>query len=108
MTAPSAIDLLLSGMIRSGSNSILNPSPLHSSHAPNGLLKENIRGWSSSNAIPQIGQAMSAEQVSSLPSSSTTMTSPSDFARAFSIASTSLERSSTERRSMTTSMSCLR
>ena len=46
-----------SGMIRSGSNSILMPSPLHSSQAPKGELNENIRGWSSSKVIPHCGQA---------------------------------------------------
>ncbi len=108
MTAPSAMHFSLSGTIRSGSNSILIPRPLHSSQAPNGLLNENIRGWSSSNAIPQTGQAMSDEQVSSRPDSSTAMTSPSDFLRAFSTASTSLDLSSRLNRSMTTSMSCFR
>ena len=33
------------------------PRPLHAGQAPNGLLKENIRGASSSMETPQSGQA---------------------------------------------------
>ena len=94
-------------MIRSGSNSIFTPSPWHSSQAPNGLLNENIRGWSSSNAIPQTGQAMSDEYVDSFPSSSATSTSPPDFFRQFSTASASRVRSEESSRSITISMSCI-
>ena len=54
--APSLMLSLLSGIIRSSSNSILYPSPKHSGHAPNGLLKEKLRGSISSILIPQSGQ----------------------------------------------------
>ena len=50
--APSAIDLLRSGMIRSTSNSSRMPSPVHSGQAPWGELNENERGSSSSNVVP--------------------------------------------------------
>jgi len=95
-------------MIRSGSNSIFIPSPLHSSHAPKGLLNENIRGWSSSKVTPQTGHAMVAENRVSSPASSMTINSPPDLARAASHASASRERSEGSKRSITISMSCFR
>ncbi len=45
------------GMIRSGSKYLFVPSPLHSGHAPWGLLKENIWGVSSGMLIPHLIQA---------------------------------------------------
>src|SRR5215510_11516279 len=57
LMAPSSMLLDLSGIIKSGSNSILMPRPLHSLHAPNGELNENVRGSRSPREIPQRGQA---------------------------------------------------
>ena len=104
--APSTMQRCLFGMIRSGSKTILNPSPLHSSQAPKGELNENIRGWSSSKARPQTGQAIRDEYIVSPPSSPTTITSPSARLSAFSTASTRRERSGVSSRSITISMSC--
>src|SRR3989338_2319648 len=49
--APFRIDTVLSGITRSGSNYCLYPIPWHSSQAPNGELKLNIRGCNSSKLI---------------------------------------------------------
>src|SRR3970040_3011907 len=51
--APSKIDLLLSGITRSASNSIFIPKPLHALHIPNGELNENVLGSSSPIVNPQ-------------------------------------------------------
>ena len=51
--APSKIDLLLSGITKSASNSIFTPRPLHALHIPNGELKENVRGSNSPIVNPQ-------------------------------------------------------
>src|SRR5215467_11011212 len=58
LTAPSKMLFDLSGMINSGSNSILIPSPLHSVHAPKGELKEKLRGSSSPRLIPHLAHAL--------------------------------------------------
>ena len=55
--APSRMDRFLLGMIRSGSIFIWEPSPMQVGQAPKGLLKENIRGVSSSMDTPQSSQA---------------------------------------------------
>ena len=47
----------LSGIIKSSSIFITNPIPLHSGHAPNGLLNENILGVNSSKLMLQSGHA---------------------------------------------------
>ena len=49
--APSIILSDLSGIIKSSENSILNPSPAHTGHAPNGLLNEKLLGSNSGTAI---------------------------------------------------------
>src|SRR5207244_11091420 len=53
-TAPWLRDLLLSGMTRSRSRSMVLPKPWHLGHAPKGLLKENSRGSGSSYRIPHV------------------------------------------------------
>ena len=55
-----------------------NPSPLHSSQAPRGELKENERGEISSITIPHSGQANFVEKIKSSPSITFTFTMPSD------------------------------
>ena len=55
--APSEIERFLFGMIRSGSMRLKTPRPVHFSHAPNGLLNENILGASSPTETPCSGQA---------------------------------------------------
>src|ERR671922_1066470 len=72
--APSSKLLDLSGIIKSGSNSILMPRPLHSLHAPNGELNENVRGSKSPREIPQRGQELRCEYIVSLLSTETTTT----------------------------------
>ena len=61
--APSLMLKLLSGISRSGLNSILYPSPTQSGQAPNGLLKEKLLGSISGMLIPQSGQAKLSEKV---------------------------------------------
>src|SRR3989338_10256963 len=51
--APSKIDLLLSGITRSASNSIFTPNPLHALHITNAELNENVLGSSSPIVNPQ-------------------------------------------------------
>src|SRR5262245_14782428 len=51
------------GTTRSGSTSHRLPRPEHVSHAPYGLLKENMRGETSGSEIPQSGQARRSENV---------------------------------------------
>ena len=58
----------LSGIINSGSNSILIPRPLHSLHAPNGELKEKLRGSKSPMLMPHRAQAFRREYNVSSPS----------------------------------------
>ena len=55
--APSRMDRDLSGTIRSGSAFSWLPRPVQVGQAPKGLLKENIRGVSSSMEMPQSSQA---------------------------------------------------
>ena len=55
--APSRMDSFLLGMIRSGSTFSWEPRPVQVGQAPKGLLKENIRGESSSMEMPQSSQA---------------------------------------------------
>ena len=50
---PSYNVLFLSGTIKSSSILIKYPIPVHSGHAPNGLLNENILGDNSSKLILQ-------------------------------------------------------
>src|SRR5574342_1401753 len=70
--APSSIDFDLSGISKSGSNSILTPRPWHVLHAPKGELNENVLGSSSPIEIPQCGQALFCENIcSSFPEIST-------------------------------------
>lgn len=57
--APSLMLSLLSGIIRSSSNSILYPRPKHTGQAPKGLLKEKLLGSTSLTLIPQSGQESS-------------------------------------------------
>ena len=55
--APSMMDRSLLGMMSSGSSFIWEPRPVQVGQAPKGLLKENIRGDSSSMDTPQSSQA---------------------------------------------------
>ena len=69
--APSKIDFVLSGITKSGSNSILTPNPLHWLHIPNGELNENVRGSNSPTVIPQCGHALFCEKIFSFFSDAT-------------------------------------
>ena len=51
--APSKIDLVLSGITKSESNSIFTPNPLHVLHIPNGKLNEKVLGSKSPIVNPQ-------------------------------------------------------
>ena len=55
--APSRIDRAGLGMMSWGSAFIWLPSPVQVGQAPKGLLKENMRGASSSMEMPQSSQA---------------------------------------------------
>ena len=55
--APSRMERDLSGTISSGSTFSWLPRPVQVGQAPKGLLKENIRGVSSSMEMPQSSQA---------------------------------------------------
>ena len=55
--APSMMDRFLLGMMRSGSTRFCIPRPVHTGHAPYGLLNENMRGVSSSIEMPQSSHA---------------------------------------------------
>ena len=63
---PSLNERFLSGIIKSSSNSIFSPKPVHSGHAPNGLLNEKSRGCISGNETPQSGHALFCEKKCSL------------------------------------------
>ena len=56
-TAPSKMDRFSSGIISAGSAFSCIPRPMQVGQAPKGLLKENIRGVSSSMEMPQSSQA---------------------------------------------------
>src|ERR671925_1314146 len=71
LIAPSSMLFDLSGIIKSGSNSILMPRPLHFLHAPNGELNEKVRGSKSPSEIPHRGQAFLCEYIVSLLSNET-------------------------------------
>ncbi len=58
MIAPSARLLFISST-RAGSISRFSPRPSHSGQAPNGLLKENMRGLNSGRLKPHSGQEKS-------------------------------------------------
>ena len=51
--APSNRDFVLSGITKSGSNSIFTPRPLHALHEPKGELNEKVLGSSSPIVTPQ-------------------------------------------------------
>ena len=107
--APSEIARLLSGIIKSSSNSILYPSPKHSGQAPNGLLKEKLLGSISSMLTPQSGQEKLWEKRSGSPPIISTIISPSAKSMTFSMES--VRRFSmpslTTRRSTMISILCL-
>ena len=111
--APSAMDSF-SSMMRSGVNSCLLPRPAQSGQAPYGLLKEKLRGSSSSSTLPCSGQANFSEYSSSCappsspPSGIRTRSRPSPRRRPSSTLSAMRLRSPSRRvtRSMTTSTSC--
>ena len=60
-TAPSKRDLVLSGITKSGSNSIFTPRPLQALQEPKGELNENVLGSSSPIVTPQCGHALFCE-----------------------------------------------
>jgi len=103
--APSAIHLDLSGIIRSGSNSILIPRPEQVSQAPNGELNENIRGCNSSYVRPHFGHAIFEESKVSL-FFVLTINKPSERVNADSTASVILVKSFGSILSITASISC--
>ncbi len=74
---PSAMDLFLSGMMVSISISSNTPKPVQVSQAPNGLLKENILGDSSSIDTLCSGQAYFCENSITSPPITSTITKPS-------------------------------
>src|SRR4030066_666990 len=74
--APLLNDKLLSGIIRSGSNSIVLPRPWQDGHAPRGLLKENMFGSSCSKLIPHFEHAECSLKRSSLPPTTSTTAIP--------------------------------
>ena len=55
--APSRMESFSSGTTSVGSTFIWLPRPIQVGQAPKGLLKENIRGVSSSREMPQSSQA---------------------------------------------------
>ena len=57
LIAPSAIDIFGFVINNSGSNCEINPSPLHSGHAPSGELNEKKAGSSLPIVKSQYGQA---------------------------------------------------
>ena len=91
------------------SNSILYPSPKHSGQAPNGLLKEKLRGSISSTLIPQSGHEKLWLKFIFSPSKTSMTNSPSASSSAFS--TESVRRFSipsfTTSRSTTISILCL-
>ena len=53
LSPPFRMESFLSGIISAGSMRMNTPRPVHFLQAPKGLLKENIRGVSSSMDTPQ-------------------------------------------------------
>ena len=53
-SAPAAIEIFWL-IMRSGSNSMRMPRPVHAGHAPWGELNEKLRGSSSSRVVPSNG-----------------------------------------------------
>jgi len=103
------MDKLLSGIIKSGSTSILKPKPWQVGQAPNGELKEKSLGSISGSEIPQTGHANLEEKIfSSFESTKTIFTSPSLYFKASSIDSVNLFFISSFKTilSITISMSC--
>ena len=101
------MDSLVSGIIRSTSNSRLNPSPMQQGHAPNGLLKEKLLGSISSILIPQSGHEKLSEKLSVSPPIISTLSNPSDILRTVSIDSPSLSSIPSFTASLSTTMSIL-
>ena len=101
-----------SGIISSSSTSNFVPIPVHSGHAPNGELKENERGSSSSNERLQSWQARCSLNVRSLSaplaSTKSSKTIPDARRRAVSIESVKrdLDSGFALKRSTTTSIVC--
>src|SRR5579862_6381628 len=60
-SAPSSMLNDGSGTTASGSTSSRTPSPVHTGHAPCGLLNEKLRGAGSSIEMPQYTHANSSE-----------------------------------------------
>lgn len=87
--APWLIDRDGSGIINSSENSILYPSPKHSGHAPNGLLKEKLRGSISSILISQTGHEKLWLKFRDSPSITSTTSRPSASSSTFSTESVS-------------------
>src|ERR1700681_2192813 len=79
--APSAIDLVRSGITFHSSISIFSPSPVHAGQAPNGELNENRRGSSSWNEIPHDAQANDSLKVASVHTSAALAVPPFDGLR---------------------------
>ncbi len=106
--APSFMLNEVSGIRRSGSNSILYPSPAHTGHAPNGLLNEKLLGSISSMLTPQSGQAKFLLKFICSPPCTSTVKSPSESCSAVSMESASRDESPllTMSLSTTISMSC--
>ena len=107
--APCAMLRLLSGIIRSRSNSILYPKPKQSGHAPKGLLKEKLLGSTSSMLILQSGHAKLWLKFMASASDTSTIMRPSDSFITVSMESVSLFSipSRMIRRSTTISILCL-
>src|ERR1035438_303150 len=61
-SAPSSMLNVGSGTTASGSTSRRTPRPVHTGHAPCGLLNEKLRGAGSSIEIPQYTHANSSEK----------------------------------------------
>ena len=87
---PSFKESVLSGIIKSISNSCLYPRPLHSSQAPNGLLNEKDLGSISCILIPQSLQAKFWLKLSGFPPITSTCKRPSESLKTVSILSVSL------------------
>ena len=96
--APSASDFESSGTTRTGSKSIVAPSPWQSGHAPCGELNEKARGVISGMLMPQSTQASRRENRRS-PLSNELMTTMSS-ARLRAVSIDSMSRRSTPPRTM--------